>query len=62
VGENACPFTTLYWDFLNRHQALLVKNPRMVMQIKNLSRLDSDRIQQVVQQAAAHRGLVLAET
>ncbi len=62
VGENACPFTTLYWDFLNRHQALLVKNPRMVMQIKNLSRLDPDRVQQVVQQAAAHRGLVLAET
>jgi deoxyribodipyrimidine photolyase-related protein len=62
VGEKACPFTTLYWDFLNRHQATLVKNPRMVMQIKNLSRLDPTRLQQIVQQAEAHRGLVLAET
>jgi deoxyribodipyrimidine photolyase-related protein len=62
VGEKACPFTTLYWDFLNRHQATLVKNPRMVMQIKNLSRLDPARLQQIVQQAETHRGLVLAET
>jgi len=33
-----------------------------VMQIKNLSRLDPTRLQQIVQQAEAHRGLVLAET
>jgi deoxyribodipyrimidine photolyase-related protein len=40
TGENACPFTTLYWDFLMRHAALLKKNPRMAMQLKNLARLD----------------------
>lgn len=34
-GENACPFTTLYWDFVNRHQDLLKKNPRLGMQVKN---------------------------
>ncbi|WVN42102.1 cryptochrome/photolyase family protein [beta proteobacterium MWH-UniP1] len=38
TGESACPFTRLYWDFLLRHRALLAKNPRMVMQIKNLDR------------------------
>jgi deoxyribodipyrimidine photolyase-related protein len=41
TGENACPITTLYWDFLMRHEALLAKNPRMVMQVRNLGRLSA---------------------
>ncbi len=39
VGEDACPFTTLYWDFLRRHETLLAKNQRMALQVKNLARL-----------------------
>ncbi len=39
VGEDACPFTTLYWDFLLRHETLLAKNQRMALQVKNLARL-----------------------
>ena len=39
VGDDACPVTTLYWDFLLRHEATLAKNPRMVMQVRNLKRL-----------------------
>ncbi len=42
VGENACPITTLYWDFLLRHESILEKNPRMVMQVRNLQRLSPD--------------------
>ncbi len=41
TGEDACPFTTLYWDFLMRHEKCLAVNPRMSMQLKNLSRLDA---------------------
>jgi deoxyribodipyrimidine photolyase-related protein len=55
TGERACPFTTLYWDFLMRHEAMLAKNPRMALQVKNLARLDASQRQQVVERAAAIR-------
>jgi deoxyribodipyrimidine photolyase-related protein len=38
TGEDACPITTLYWDFLDRHHDLLAKNHRMAMQMKNVDR------------------------
>ena len=38
--DNACPFTTLYWDFLLRHEKELKSNRRMAMQLKNLARLE----------------------
>ena len=55
TGEKACPFTTLYWDFLNRHEALLRKNPRMAMQLKNLDRLSVEAREAIAEQAKAHR-------
>ena len=39
TGENACPFTTLYWDYLIRHQDTLKSNNRMGLQLRNLDRL-----------------------
>ncbi len=57
-GERACPFTTLYWDFLLRHEARLAANPRMVMQVKNLARLSDDERARIRTQAAAHRAEV----
>jgi deoxyribodipyrimidine photolyase-related protein len=57
-GERACPFTTLYWDFLLRHEALLAASPRMVMQVKNLARLSDDERARIRTQATAHRAEV----
>ena len=39
VGEDACPFTTLYWDFLDRHSETFAKNHRMSQQVYGLKRL-----------------------
>ena len=45
TGPTACPFTTLYWDFLLRHEPAMRLNQRMSMQVRNLARLsESTRI------------------
>ncbi|WP_341218346.1 cryptochrome/photolyase family protein [Neptunomonas phycophila] len=36
-GDDACPFTTLYWNFVDKHQERLSKNPRLAMQVKHWS-------------------------
>ena len=55
VGERACPFTTLYWDFLSRHEVMLARNPRTVMQVRNLARVPDDERARVKERAAAIR-------
>jgi deoxyribodipyrimidine photolyase-related protein len=51
TGPDACPFTTLYWDFLARHEKLLAKNQRMTMQLKNLGRKDAADLRAIRRQA-----------
>jgi deoxyribodipyrimidine photolyase-related protein len=55
TGARACPFTTLYWDFLLRHEKRLAANPRMALQVKNLVRLDARARAAVTERAAALR-------
>ena len=55
TGATACPFTTLYWDYLSQHTDTLAKNPRMLMQLKNLNRLSASQRADIAQQAQAHR-------
>ena len=55
TGPEACPFTTLYWDFLARHAALLKANPRMTMQLKNLDRKDAAEMRTIRRQADEFR-------
>ena len=59
TGPKACPYTTLYWDFLLRHRSSLEQNPRMGLQIRNLNRLDRDQVKAIQEQASIHRNSVL---
>ncbi|MCB6178428.1 cryptochrome/photolyase family protein [Rhodobacter sp. Har01] len=50
TGEAACPFNLLYWQFLDRHRARFVRNPRMAQMYRTWDRMD-----------AGHRARVLAD-
>ena len=39
VGTNACPMTTLYWNFLDKHEEPFGNNPRTALMVKNLQRM-----------------------
>lgn len=43
TGDQACPFTTLYWGFIEQHQALFRGHPRLGMQVKHLERMSEEK-------------------
>ena len=50
TGDDACPFTTLYWDFLDRNLDKFKGNHRMFQQVNGLKRLSD--VPQVKERAA----------
>ena len=52
TGELACPMTTLYWNFLDQHEASFAGNPRTALMVKNLQRMTSDERSSVRERAA----------
>ena len=40
TGKPLCPYTVLYWNFLDCHEAELAANPRTALMARNVTRLD----------------------
>ncbi|MFT6103031.1 MAG: deoxyribodipyrimidine photolyase-related protein [Candidatus Endobugula sp.] len=43
-GDSACPFNYLYWGFLQRHKEKLLKNPRLGMPYRTLSKMTDEKV------------------
>jgi deoxyribodipyrimidine photolyase-related protein len=60
TGPRACPFTTLYWDFLDRHAARFREHPRLALQVRNLDRLDESTRTAIRERAGEVRSRIAA--
>jgi deoxyribodipyrimidine photolyase-related protein len=55
TGDDACPYTTLYWDFVARHRERFAHHPRTALQWRALERFDADTLSAIRRQADALR-------
>lgn len=55
VGETACPFTTLYWAFIDRHYPTLSQHPRLGMQVRHWDKMPDEKRQAIRDQAKVLR-------
>lgn len=53
AGDKACPYTTLYWNFIDKHATALSVNPRTALMTKNLERIGADEIASIRAHATA---------
>lgn len=51
IGERACPFNSLYWDFMLRHREQFSRNPRVGMVYKNWDKMEAGRQRAILDQA-----------
>lgn len=58
TGDRACPFTTLYWDFIDRHSKRFARNPRMATQVRAWAGRAEPVRQEIRARAEEIRGLV----
>lgn len=55
TGENACPFNSLFWNFLDKNKEMLSKNRRMNFLVKNWEKRTAENRGEVLKQAAFYQ-------
>ena len=55
TGEDACPFSAMYWDFLDRNRERLGDNARLRMPLRNLEGIDGGELDAIRDRARAAR-------
>jgi deoxyribodipyrimidine photolyase-related protein len=53
IGEKACPFNILYWNFMIKNEQALAGNPRMAMPFRTLHAMDEERRHKIEVEAEA---------
>ena len=53
TGAKACPFNSLYWQFIHKNKSDFSKNPRMAMMVKVLDKMDPNQREAILKQAKA---------
>jgi deoxyribodipyrimidine photolyase-related protein len=51
TGNNACPFNSLYWNFYNKHEDKLAKNPRIGMMYNVWRKMNAETKKELLEQA-----------
>ena len=55
TGDRACPFNSLYWEFLDRQRPKLEKNPRIGMMYRTWDRMKKENRKALIKQARQYR-------
>jgi deoxyribodipyrimidine photolyase-related protein len=58
VGDTACPFNALYWEFFDRHAARFQRNPRIGMAYRQLEKMPEAELEAIRAQAKALRARI----
>jgi deoxyribodipyrimidine photolyase-related protein len=51
TGEKSCPFNSLYWNFYDKHESKLAKNPRIGMMYNVWNKMNPDAKADLLMQA-----------
>ena len=52
IGADACPTTTLYWNFLIKHYDTFSRNPRTALMTKNVDRFSAEEVAAIQAQSS----------
>lgn len=51
TGEKSCPFNSLFWNFYDKHEDKLRKNPRIGMVYRNLDKMSAEEKSEILTQS-----------